>query len=78
MPQPFQLRANFQVIVDLPVERDRRIAVFCGDRLVAARQIDNRQADRAQRRYAALENALAGPARRWLSDSLMRAATPSP
>jgi hypothetical protein len=60
------------MIVDLPVEDDRCIAIVTQDRLIAATQVDDLQPHRAQRRLAALENPLlVGPAmRNRLRDSL--------
>src|ERR1017187_10145747 len=46
------------MIVDLSVEDNRRIPVVTQDRLIPALQIDDLQAYRAQRRFAAFEYAL--------------------
>ena len=63
MPQRLQFVADFAVVVDFAVERDGGVAVVADDRLVAAGQIDDLQAHRAQGRDAAFEDAvLVGPA----------------
>ena len=55
--------ADFQVIVDFAVEGDGGVAVVADEGLIAARQVDDLQADGAQRGLAAFEDALlVGPA----------------
>src|ERR1019366_4140620 len=56
--QTLQLGSNFLVVVDFSVEDYRRIPVVTQDRLVSALQIDDLQAYRAQRRFAAFEDTL--------------------
>src|ERR1035437_1736300 len=46
------------MVVDFAVEDNRRIPVVTQDRLVPAIQIDDLQAHRAQRRFAAFEHTL--------------------
>ena len=53
-----QFRAQFQVIVDLAVEDDRRVAVVRRDGLVAGCKVDDLQPRRAQRANARPEDAL--------------------
>ena len=58
MSAPFELRAQFRVIVDLPIEDDHRVAVFRPYGLVAGIQVDDFQAGRAKRDQVGLEDAL--------------------
>src|ERR1035441_545217 len=60
------------MIVDFSVEDDRRIPVATQDRLIPTVQIDDFQAHRAQRRFAAFENTLlvGSPMRNRLRNSL--------
>ncbi len=63
MTQLFQLSADFEVIVDFPIEHDDRIAVFRRNGLIAVLEIENFQARRAQRADRGLVDALlVGPA----------------
>ena len=48
MPQGFQLSPQLGVIVDLTVEDNNGIAVLAAQRLVAATQVDDLEANRAQ------------------------------
>jgi len=52
MPEFFQFRPYFEVIVDLSVEGDSEIAVFGENRLVPGIQIDNFEACCAYRENA--------------------------
>jgi len=56
--QFFQLGAQLEVIVDLPVEGDSEIAILGEDRLVSGVQIDNFQTGRTYRKKIRLKNAL--------------------
>ena len=58
MTAPFELRAQFQVVVNLAVEDDYSVAVFGNDRLAAGIEIDDLQPRRAERNGARFENAL--------------------
>ena len=54
----FQFLPQFQVIVDFPVEDDNRVAILGDDGLIAARNVDNLQACRAQRHGLGFKDAL--------------------
>lgn len=58
MAQPFQFRPNVQVILDLPVERNRSVAVIAHHGLLAAFQIYDLEANRTKSRHAAFVNPL--------------------
>ena len=51
-PSDFQLFAQLGVIVDFAVEDDDRFAIFSAKGLIAAREIDDLQAHRAERDHA--------------------------
>lgn len=57
MTQSFQIGADFEVVVNLPVECNHGVAVIGNDRLVAAREIDDFQTDGAESGVAAVKDA---------------------
>jgi hypothetical protein len=54
----FQLRPQFQVVIDFAIEYDDRIAIARGDRLIARRQIEDLQPGCAEGAQAGGENSL--------------------
>jgi hypothetical protein len=58
MAQAFEFPPQFCVVIDLAVKRDDSVAVVTDDRLVAAAQIDDFQANRAQGYVIGVEDAL--------------------
>src|SRR5262245_25013054 len=58
MPLFFQFFADLSVVVDLAVEGDRGVAIVSDDGLVAAAQVDDFQAHRAQGGGVAFKDSL--------------------
>src|SRR5581483_2148960 len=56
--EPFQLPAQSGVVVDLAVKGDDRVAVVADDGLIASAEVDDLEADSAQRYAVRLKNAL--------------------
>ena len=58
VPEGFQLRPQFQVVIDFAIEYDDRVAIARGDRLIARSQIENLQPGGAEGAQAGGENSL--------------------
>jgi len=69
--QAFEFAAQFRVVVDFAVEYDDGVAVVAHDGLVASCEVDDFQADRAERNQFAFPTACwSGP--RWIRDEVAR------
>ena len=60
MTQLLQLGTDFEMVIDLSIEDDNRVAVFSGDGLIAVFEINNFQARGAQRAKSAIGKRPAG------------------